>query len=1033
MVNMKTNKIVVFIIMCCGINHFTFSQEKAEEILTKKVEKEILELMDEGNIPGLVLVTIKNGHQTINNFGYSNLDDKKPVTSKTLFELGSCSKAFTALAIGNLEHQKKIELDASVSAYLPWFRVSYKGNEETITVRQLLHHTSGIPWNTISKIPQSAADDALEQTVMQLVGQELHNLPGKEHEYATINYDVLALVVEKITDQTFEEYVQENMFNKLQLCSTTIGRPSDTTLMATGYKIGFFQPRVYKAPIYRGNNAAGYVISNAKDISRWLKFQMGLIDSDLYALAKWTHQRDESVPLHDMSAYAKGWEVSLNGTGEIYHSGLNPNFTSYITFRPEEKIGVAVLANSNSNHTMVIGNKIMKLLANEKIEREFDPGDGRDKSYSSVSIGLGLYMVVVISFIITTVVSIAKGRRKYETLNLKKLSKFARSLIMILPFLYGFYILPEAIAGFSWESMFVWSPLSFAVLVAVILGALVISYLAFFISLCFPEENKYKRKVPVILLMSILSGLSNVIVVVMVTSAIDTDIELKYLIFYYALTLAIYLLGRKFVQVNLIRVTRGLVYDLRINLIEKIFSTSYQKFEKIDRGRVYTALNDDVNTIGQSTNLLVALITSVITATGAFLYLASVAFWATLLTICLIVSLSTIYYFTSRSTNIYFEEARDVQNDFMRLISGMIDGFKEISLHRNKKIKYKEDMVISANEYREKISTADIRFVNAFLIGESLLVVLLGIVSFGMPEMFPNIKPYTIMSFVVILLYLIGPINGILGSAPAIMRLKVAWKRLQEFMKEFPANLDLEEAPKPIDAKVESIKAIGIKFKYKEKSNQDVFEVGPIDFEARTGEIIFIVGGNGSGKTTLAKLLAGLYEPHEGQLMINEKVLKGSQLGEYFSVIFSPLYLFKKLYNIDSKGKSKEVEKYLQLLDLKEKVKIIENEYNSIDLSGGQRKRLALLQCYLEDSPIYLFDEWAADQDPGYRKFFYRTLLPEMKKLGKIVIAITHDDHYFDIADKILKMNQGKLESYFGEYLLQGTANSIVTCPYKES
>jgi putative pyoverdin transport system ATP-binding/permease protein len=167
--------------------------------------------------------------------------------------------------------------------------------------------------------------------------------------------------------------------------------------------------------------------------------------------------------------------------------------------------------------------------------------------------------------------------------------------------------------------------------------------------------------------------------------------------------------------------------------------------------------------------------------------------------------------------------------------------------------------------------------------------------------------------------------------------------------------------------------------------------------------------------------------------MINEKVLKGSQLGEYFSVIFSPLYLFKKLYNIDSKGKSKEVEKYLQLLDLKEKVKIIENEYNSIDLSGGQRKRLALLQCYLEDSPIYLFDEWAADQDPGYRKFFYRTLLPEMKKLGKIVIAITHDDHYFDIADKILKMNQGKLESYFGEYLLQGTANSIVTCPYKES
>ena len=174
----------------------------------------------------------------------------------------------------------------------------------------------------------------------------------------------------------------------------------------------------------------------------------------------------------------------------------------------------------------------------------------------------------------------------------------------------------------------------------------------------------------------------------------------------------------------------------------------------------------------------------------------------------------------------------------------------------------------------------------------------------------------------------------------------------------------------------------------------------------------FLSEENGSGKTTLAKLLTGLYQPDEGKLFINDVPVESAHLSEYFSAAFSPAYLFEKLYNIDVAAKEEEVQKYLELLKLDEKVQISENTYSTIRLSGGQRKRLALLQCYLEDSPIYLFDEWAADQDPEYRRFFYHTLLPEMREMGKIVIAITHDDHYFHIADKVLKMNQGELEIF---------------------
>jgi ABC-type siderophore export system fused ATPase/permease subunit len=192
--------------------------------------------------------------------------------------------------------------------------------------------------------------------------------------------------------------------------------------------------------------------------------------------------------------------------------------------------------------------------------------------------------------------------------------------------------------------------------------------------------------------------------------------------------------------------------------------------------------------------------------------------------------------------------------------------------------------------------------------------------------------------------------------------------------------------------------------------NDTPFSVGPVNLEFRCGEIAFIIGGNGSGKTTLAKLLTGLYEPDTGRILVNDNVVKGHQLSEYFSVVFSPAFLFKKVYGVNTAGRGQQVLDYLRKLKLNDKVEVENNRYSTIDLSGGQRKRLALFQCYLENRPVYLFDEWAADQDPEYRKFFYRTLLPEMKAMGKIIIAITHDDHYFDVADKIIKMNEGKPE-----------------------
>lgn len=1001
--------VTLLLILVYGMKATTFNDPQTVE----EIEAEVQRLMQHGDIPGLSLFMIRGDEEFTMSYGWQDVKNEVPITSETLFQIGSCSKAFTALAVTKLLSQNKINKEDNVSSYLPWFKMYFEGKEQKITIEQLLHHTSGIPWHTISEIPVSNDPNALEQTVKTLVGIELGELPGMRYEYATINYDVLALVIEVVSGQKFEAYLSSTVLETLNLKHTIIGALRDSSNMAKGYKIGFFKPREYVAPVYRGNNAAGYVNSNITDMAKWLKFQMGLSNSDeLYGLAKLTHERDKTVALHGMSSYASGWNVALSGTGLIYHEGLNPNFTAFVAFRPEQKIGLVILANSNSNFTSFIGARVIKLLAGEEVLEEFEPGDRSDTTYSGLTLAIIIYTFVILAYLGMVIYETIKGKRKLESFGGKKLWLSLRAIIFILPFLLGLYLIPEAMSGFSWQTLIVWTPASFLFLVKLLVVAIGISYLVYVVSLLFPSHEIYRSKIPLILLLSILSGLANVVVIIMVTSFVKSEISLTYIAFYFTLTIGLYLFGRRFVQISLIKFTRNLVYDMTIRLTGKIFSTSYQKFEKIDRGRVYTALNDDVARVGESTNVFLSLVTNIITVVGVFVYLASIALWATLLTLSLIISLAAIYYLVSTKTNIYFEKARDERSIFMTLINGLIDGYKEISLQLNKKIEYKNDVARSAGSYKDKIITADVRFVNAFMIGEFLLVALLGFVAFGLPVMFQNIEYFTVVSFVVVLLYLIGPINGILGNVPAIMVLKISWNRIQEFLKEIPANLDLSEASGMKETTLENIDLQGVTFSYSNQNKEHVFGVGPIDLKVKAGEILFIVGGNGSGKTTLAKLITGLYEPDNGKIFVNGKSVKPHEIGEYYSTVFSPPYLFEKLYSINAEELKEEINEYLELLELSHKVKIKDNKYSTTKLSGGQRKRLNLLQCYLEDSPVFLFDELAADQDPEYRRFFYRELLPKMKEMGKIVIAITHDDQYFDVADNVMRMNEGKLEPY---------------------
>ncbi len=191
-----------------------------------------------------------------------------------------------------------------------------------------------------------------------------------------------------------------------------------------------------------------------------------------------------------------------------------------------------------------------------------------------------------------------------------------------------------------------------------------------------------------------------------------------------------------------------------------------------------------------------------------------------------------------------------------------------------------------------------------------------------------------------------------------------------------------------------------------------MFLMGPVNLSIRQGEVLFIVGGNGCGKSTLLKLLTGLYFPLAGgRLTLDNQLVTYDTYQAYrelYSIIFTDFHLFHKLYGLDSIDEN-QVKQLLKEMEIQNKTDYADNQFTNIDLSTGQRKRLAYISTLLEDKAIFVFDEWAADQDPVYRKLFYEKFLDDLRAMNKTVIAVTHDDNYFDMADRVIKMEEGRL------------------------
>lgn len=368
------SKVIIIGLICLCIMNYGLTHYDGKEYDINNLQNYVDEMCKIGKIPGISIAIIDDEDSYYINKGYVGKDQKIKVTNNTKYELASTTKAFTALGILILEKEGKLNRSHSVNEYIPWFEPKYKGENEAITIEHLLCHTSGIPPWTISTLPIGTVKDneLLVETIKKIENVELDNLPGKTYSYATINYDILALIIEEITGVKYEDYIKKNVLNPLGM-SNSYFRVDDSKSneMAQGHRYSFMDSREYDAPTFYGNTAAGYLVSTTEDLMIWMKAQMGIFEMDNNKEIEKINNviiESHSYPINSEQHYFAGW--SLYDT-YFCHSGNNPNFSSQVIIDRLDKKAVFSLANICGSSATKVTDDIYRMIHGEKIKIGF--------------------------------------------------------------------------------------------------------------------------------------------------------------------------------------------------------------------------------------------------------------------------------------------------------------------------------------------------------------------------------------------------------------------------------------------------------------------------------------------------------------------------------------------------------------------------------------------------------------------------------------------------------------------------------------
>lgn len=1014
---MRTLKIilsaVLFSIICIMQVILAFAGDNENKGLTYpseandgKINNFIQRQMKSGKIPGMYVAVVREDGLILNKgYGYVNLKTKEIITDDTLFEIGSLGEPFTALGIIKLRDEGKLNLTDRVSKFIQGVEFKRSNVKTEITIEQLLYKKVWIdPGSLASEKGELFSRLKGEIKVIQGVGS------FQNHMSVPNGYDILAMIIQKASGMSYVDFINSNVLNPLGLKNMDLKSDKQNRSNAnTGYKIGFLKPQEY----LEGANQNGcHLTSSAGNLGKWLmnQFEDNNILSYYKTIIKETQGfKGEINSLDEGLVYTMGWNVRPS-TGDISSTGNEPGFSSYMVFNPDKKLGVLVLGNMNSQLIKATGKGIIDIIGGTQPVNSSDYYQSIDKA-SLVVIVIDVLIILLVSyFLLTFFIQLYKKKRKFRGNGLKGLRNLILSLFFLSAIGFSLYKIPDVFFNnASWNIVKVWFPVSMTAAIVLSFVMVLLYYLYFISTYFFPVEDN--RSYFSLISLSIFSGCGFSFLTFIINTALAADSEFRIgLIYYFFVGLILYVFSLRTVRSQLTVLTNNYIFEKRIEIIGKILETSYHKLESIGKEKIYACLNNDTEVVSGSISIIATGITSLIIIICCFIYLAISSFYSLLVSLGFISVVFTIILLMNKASNKYWEQSRDNQNIFFRYINDLLNGFKELYLQKIKRREFSYDVEKSCETYRIKRTNAELISANISFASEIMIFCFMAVLIFVLPLVYSKFEIDTLRNFIVIFILIKGHFDLVIGMVPRVTQVKVSWNRINEIINSVSS---IESGKTGCDNRVDIGKGIklelkDIQYSYKNEENEN-FSVGPINCEFRSGEITFITGGNGSGKSTLAKLITGLYDADNGEIILNGKRLDAEELGQYYSAVFSDYYLFEKLYGIQHENKKGEIEKYLNILKIDKKLRITNGVFSTTNLSTGQKKRMALLLTYLEDYPIYLFDEWAADQDPEFRKFFYLVLLPEMKRKNKCIVAITHDDRYFNVADKIIKMEGGQV------------------------
>ena len=527
-----------------------------------------------------------------------------------------------------------------------------------------------------------------------------------------------------------------------------------------------------------------------------------------------------------------------------------------------------------------------------------------------------------------------------------------------------------------------------------------------------------RRTIFFVLIAGVLSGLSGAALIAIMNKALTNRDELGQLLWQFMALCALVLSTELLSSYLTSRLSEEMICKLRIQLSQLILGASYPNLQKLGKPKLLANLTADVSTISQAFILLPDICMRITIVLGCMTYLAWLSWQMALVLSCAIVLSISSYKLVTTFAKTTLEKSREQYDCLSQDFRDLTEGIKELKLHKIRSEDFmKRSLVNNAENNRRFALSARIAYMFADKLMILIYYLMIGVILFAGPLL--SLNQDVISGYVLVLLFMIGHLATLTHSVPTFVGSRIALDKIKELGELLQKhNTKTKTQDKDLSHDWLSFKSISLRevthVFYREKE-QSYFTLGPINLEFRSGELIFLIGGNGSGKSTLAMLLLGLYHPEKGEIKCNGISINDENREAYmqnFSVVFSDFYLFSELFGFDSDQVSDQVIHYLERLHLDHKVELKNRKFSTINLSQGQRKRLALLMAYLEDRPFYVFDEWAADQDPEFKEIFYKELLPELKAKGKTVLAITHDDRYFHLADRCIKLEDGQIKAF---------------------